>query len=97
MMEPKKSNDEFEATIDQEGKIAVPHELALRLSGTKLHVRLSREELVSELRERSVTEEEVEMIARRQLESRDQVVKFLLTEGVLRTRRAFAPRKRGKR
>jgi hypothetical protein len=96
-MEPKKSSDEFEATIDQEGKIAVPHELTLRLSGMKLHVRLSREELVSELHERGVTEEEVEMIARRQLESRDQVVKFLLTEGALRTRRAFTSRKRGKR
>lgn len=96
-MERKRSDDEFDATIDQEGKIAVPPELARRLSGKKLHIRLSRKELANELRARGVTEEEVETIALAQLESRDQVVKFLLTEGALRSGKGFARSKRGTR
>jgi hypothetical protein len=96
-MERKKSADEFEATIDEVGKITVPHELAQRLLGKKLHVRLSNEELAGELRSRGVTEEEVEVIAQTQLESRDQVVKFLLTEGALHRRKRFAFGVRGRR
>ncbi len=84
-MERKKSDNEFEAVMGNDGTIVVPHGLAKRFVGKKLHVRLRSEEVASELMEKNVTEEEIERIANIQLESREQVVKFLLTEGSLRT------------
>ena len=84
-MERKKSDNEFEAVIGDDATIVVQHGLAKRFVGKKLHVRLRSEEVASELMEKNVTEEEIERIANIQLESREQVVKFLLTEGSLRT------------
>ncbi len=93
-MEYKKSSNEFEAQIDGDGKIAVPSALLKRFAGKKLHVRLSKEEVAAELQEKNVTEEEIERISNVQLESREQVVKSLLSEGVLKNDKAFMRRAR---
>ena len=91
-MEHKHASNEFEALIDDDGRITVPAEMAKQFSGRRLHVRLHREEISVGLREKDVTEDEVERIARVQLESREQVVKFLLTEGTLKGNTAFLRR-----
>lgn len=77
---------EFEGTINRHGNIAVPRAVLDDFggkSGSKIQVRLTGRVVSSKLRERRVKEEEIERIAARQLESRDQVVKFLLSEGAL--------------
>lgn len=91
-MERNSSAVEFEAVIDHEGKIAVPVRVAKQWGGKKLHVRLMTSEISDALREKSVTEEEVEQIAALQLETREQVITFLMSEGSLRNRRAFRQR-----
>jgi hypothetical protein len=78
---------EFEGTINQYGNIAVPQAVLDDFGGKsreKIHVRLTGRVISSKLRERRVKEEEIERIAATQLESRDQVLKFLLSEGALR-------------
>ena len=51
--------------------------------------------LSSELTARDVSDEEIERIGNLQLEDRDQVVKFLLSEGTLAKDRAFKERRKG--
>ena len=85
MMGAHRKSIEFEAILDQSGKIVVP-ESALREFGKHsgaIHVRLTAKALSSELKASNVSEEEIERIGSLQLESRDQVVKFLLSEGAL--------------
>lgn len=94
-MESKNASLEFDAEIDHEGKITVPPSVRDRLNKEKLHVRVSTTRMESKLRDRGVTEDEIRTIAATQLEPQEQVVKFLLTEGVLKRRPAF--RQRGRR
>lgn len=91
-MEHKHASNEFDALIDDDGRITVPAEMAKQFAGRRLHVRLHREEISAGLRKKDVTEDEVERIARVQLESREQVVKFLLSEGGLKRDAAFIRR-----
>ena len=91
----KQSSNEFEALIDDDGKIAVPPQLRKQFDGTKLHVRLHKEEISGALRSMHVTEDEVERISIVQLESREQVIKFLLCEGVFAKDRTFIRRAKG--
>lgn len=75
---------EFEAVVVPGGTITVPGEYMDHggiHEGERLHVRLTRKRLMSVLQRRGVTEEEIEAIAKLQLEPREQVVKFLMTEG----------------
>jgi len=77
---------EFESEIDAHGNIHVPPEVLRhfeRTSGVRMHVRLTGHLMRSELRKKGVSEEEIERIKSLQLEPRDQVVKFLLSEGAL--------------
>lgn len=91
-MEQKNSSDEFDATMDEAGRILVPSEIRDRFAGKKVRVRLRSEEIAVTLRENNVTEEEIERIASVQLESREQVVKLLLSEGTLKGNTLFAAR-----
>ncbi len=78
---------EFEGTINRHGNIAVPQAVLDDFGGKsrgKFHVRLTGRVISSKLRERRVKEEEIKRIATTQLESHDQVVKFLLSDGSLR-------------
>lgn len=83
-MEHKKSANEFEALVDDEGKILVPSELLGEFSRKRIHVRISSRENDAGLKENNVTEDELDRISSLQLESREQVVKFLLSEGALK-------------
>jgi hypothetical protein len=74
---------EFEATIDKAGKITLPESVVKEIGKNPLHVRLTAKSISSELKNRSVSEDEIEHIGAIQLESREQVVKFLLSEGAL--------------
>ena len=85
MMGVHQSSVEFETILDQSGKIVVPQSVLKEFgkhSGA-IHVRLTAKALSSELKASNVSEEEIERIGSLQLESRDQVVKFLLSEGAL--------------
>ncbi len=94
-MEHKSASNEFHALIDDDGRITVPTELAKQFAGRKLHVRLHEEEISSGLREKAVTEDEIERIERVQRDSREQIVKFLLSEGLLKRDMAFVRRAQG--
>jgi hypothetical protein len=89
---------EFDGIIDPNGRIPVPQPVLERLrGGRKVRVRLTLHRIVSELKRRSVTEDEIDRIARVQLETRDQVVRFLFSEGAL-GKTGFWPRSvKGKR
>ena len=91
-MERTHQADQFEAFIDESGRIAVPAELRKRFGGRKVQVRLQTREMSAALARNEVTEEELERIAAMQLEPREQVVAFLMTEGELRGNSAFARR-----
>jgi hypothetical protein len=82
---------EFEAVIGGDGIIRVPRRLMARLGkepGSRVHVRLTPEVIHRALRRRNVTAGEVDRIASLQLESREQVIAFLLAEGALAPGRA---------
>jgi len=93
-MDEDRTSVEFKGEIDDDGKIAVPASILSRLKKGSIHVRLSGNRVASELKARGVTEEEIQRIAATQLESRDQVVKFLLSEGALKRRSSFGSRSR---
>ncbi len=91
----KKSVQEFEGVLEPDGTIAVPPKIAERFSGAKLQVRIEKKEISDRLKKNNVTEEEIERISALQLESREQVVKFLLSQGMLARRSASRRRRKG--
>jgi hypothetical protein len=77
---------EFVSEIDAHGNIHVPLEALRHLertTGGRINVRLTGHRMDSELKRRGVSGEEIDRIKKLQLESYDQVVRFLLTEGAL--------------
>ncbi len=97
-MDDHRASIEFEGVVDEHGRIAVPPAVLAgldRRSRSTLHVRLTSKVINTALRKNDVTEEEVDRIAALQLETREQVVKFLLSEGALQRDGAF--KKRGTR
>ena len=89
--------NEFEALIDEEGNIAIPPDLLKELVGRKLHVRIQKREVAAALQEKGVTEDEIARLAKIQLEPREQVIKFLLSEGALKSNRTFSRRTKGEK
>jgi hypothetical protein len=84
---------EFEAEVTEHGTLAVPRSVARTLApGTTVTVRLTHGTVASALRRRGVTEDEVERIASRQLEPRENVLRFLETEGALSSGARFGRR-----
>ncbi|MBX2992272.1 MAG: hypothetical protein KF749_14055 [Bacteroidetes bacterium] len=90
----KKSVQEFDCFLEQDGTIAVPREIAERFSGSKLHVLLERKEISDRLKKNNVTEGEIERISALQLETREQVIKFLLSQGTLAKRASNGRRRK---
>ncbi len=91
----KQNVSDFTGVLDAEGKIAVPDALrkALAESGArKIHVRLSPLTVNAGLRAQGVTEEEIDHLCMAQLETREQVVKFLLSEGAMKSDAGFRHR-----
>ncbi|MBM4165578.1 MAG: hypothetical protein FJ218_01420 [Ignavibacteria bacterium] len=73
---------EFDTTIDEHGAIHLPEILQSALhTGAKVSVRVLSNVISKELKSKRVLESEIETIMSLQLENREQVVKFLLTEG----------------
>jgi hypothetical protein len=92
-MEHPYPSAEFEVEVDEEGRIRLPRRLRSRIAaGSRLTIRLTEGVVGESLRARNITEEEIELIARRQLEDRDQIVEFLQSEGALSGNRRFAVR-----
>jgi hypothetical protein len=84
---------EFETECGDDGVIRVPRLLMKNLTGGgRVTVRLTNGDVSPVLRKRRVSEEEIETIAIRQLERRENVVGFLKAEGELSTRRSFGRR-----
>jgi hypothetical protein len=96
-MEKAKHSIEFEAVVDDEGRVNVSRSVAEDLhvkGGSKVTVRIVGGVLSRELTARDVSNEEIERIGDVQLEDRNQVVKFLLCEGILAGDSAFKRRAR---
>ncbi len=84
---------EFETVIEQDGKIQLPIALNEKFkTGSHVTVRLTLGGISSPLKKRGVTENEVEQIARVQLEEREDVLRFLNAEGALRNNKGFCSR-----
>lgn len=92
---------EFDAVVNEGGTIVIPDSVLQQLNNGgkgRLHVRLSAPDLVADLKSRNVVETEVEEISAVQMESREQVIKFLMSEGALKGSRVFSKaRKRSSR
>ena len=91
---------EFDATVGPDGIIRVPAGILRAIDAERsgrIRVRLLPVIIAEELERRNVTHEEVEQIASLQLESRAQVISFLLSEGALARGAAGAPRRKGRR
>lgn len=87
---------EFEAGVEKEGIIRLPeHVKAVLKPGMEVTVRILPAGIPRSLRAKGVSEEEIEGVAIRQLEQRDNVVRFLRAGGVLRGAAGFARRSSG--
>lgn len=84
---------EFESEVGNDGAIRMPLPV-LRQFGTggRVTVRVTKGTVASKLRDRNVTEAEIENISICQLERRENVVEFLHAEGELRGKEGFARR-----
>jgi hypothetical protein len=89
-MKAKEDDLEFEAVMGPDGNLRVPDRVRVLLgkhAGTRLSVRLIPRVIAGALARHNVSDGEVERIASVQLESREQVITFLLSEGALARRR----------
>lgn len=93
-MDHTRQSVEFESSIDGHGRITIPPLILAQLgkASRPLRVRLTSKVISSALQRRDVNEEEIERIAALQLETREQVVRFLLSEGALRRNKALKRR-----
>jgi DNA-binding transcriptional regulator/RsmH inhibitor MraZ len=99
-VEQKKDRFEFEGRIDGKGRIAVPAHVYAHLKSMRegaIHVQLSGIHIARALRAKGVSEEEVSQIVSVQRETREHVVRFLLSEGRLLTHSARTRRRNGRR
>ncbi|MGB2867487.1 MAG: hypothetical protein WBD36_03475 [Bacteroidota bacterium] len=93
--EKSQQSAEIALRIDRNGVLTVPAETLARLkarAGSTVHVRLTVDVVSKSLAKRTVTEEEIESIGRLQLEPRENVIKFLVAEGMLAGNRGFRDR-----
>ena len=92
-MERSYPSIEFEAKVLPGGSIKIPAPLLQSMTGVKVvTIRLTKGVVSKKLRRRNVTEEEIERIAGMQLEQREQVVRFLESEGALAGSKPFGKR-----
>ncbi len=90
--------EEFELSVGKDGSLKFPTGVLRRLpAGGHFVARLSAGKLNPVLRRRGITEDDIERIARAQLEPRENVVRFLLAEGAFaRNPNPAGVRRRGK-
>ena len=83
---------EFETEADASGKLSIPERLRGQFpAGAKLVVRITPGD-IGKLRERGVTEDEIEQISLVQHEQRENVLGFLRAEGSLASDAGFKAR-----
>jgi hypothetical protein len=98
MAEHAKHKVEFEVEVDGRGYVQFSRNIARELHlrrGDKATVRIVGGVLSKELTARSVTDEEIETIGTVQYEDREHVMRFLKSQGVLASDRAFRKRLKG--
>lgn len=92
-VERRYTSIEFEAEVNPDGTLRVPRGVVKQLRRReRVIIRLTRGRIPAALRLRNITEEEIEEIASRQLEQREDVIRFLQGEGQLSVDRSFARR-----
>ena len=92
-MSEHKTAVEFDTTIDEHGAIHLPEILQSALNkGTKVSVRVISNTISKELKSKKVSENEIERIMKLQIEDREHVVKFLLSEGAFAGNKSFLKR-----
>lgn len=82
-------------SVRKDGTIQLPAAAVQRMGfapGDRVSVRVSDAAMSRRLRDLGVTEQEVDTIAERQLEPRENVAKLLAAEGALRNSTAFRKR-----
>ena len=96
-MDKDRQRIECEAKVTKAGTLELPPSVLKHFvlkEGSTVHVGITTRRLSHALKDRTVTEEEVERIGGLQLEPRESVVSFLTAEGSLASARSF--RKRAK-
>ena len=85
MPDAHRTSVEFDALLDESGRIVVPESLVgdLKKNPGSLHVRVTTKAISSDMQRRGINEDEIGRISSIQLEPREQVIKFLLSEGAL--------------
>lgn len=84
-------------TVREDGTIVLAASLLRSMGfkpGMKVSARLTEISLAEELVKRGISEEEVDQIGARQLEPRENVIRFLAAEGRLKGSRRFLSRVR---
>lgn len=93
----KKESAEIDLRVPENGNLQIPSGLLNRLNvrvGGKVRVKISAGGLSARLKRLGVTDEEIEQIAELQLEPKENVVKFLMTESSLSGDGGFKQRSR---
>lgn len=94
-MENDRQSVEVEAEVAGAGTLKVPPGALERLTlkkGTMVQVRITTRRLSKALKDKTVTEEEIERISGLQLEPRENVTRCLTAEGALASVRTFRMR-----
>ena len=85
-MEKPKHSMRFESEVGEDGSVSFSkkvHDLRLK-PGTRVTVKIFAGTLSPRLKDLDVSEDEIATIGERQLEARDNVVRFLSSQGTLR-------------
>ncbi|OGU28806.1 MAG: hypothetical protein A2X67_09670 [Ignavibacteria bacterium GWA2_55_11] len=85
----------FTLTIREDGSVVIPASVLRRMGfdpGQRMSVRVTALALSEELEQRGVGEDEVDRISETQMEPRENVLKFLASEGRLKGDKAFRSR-----
>jgi hypothetical protein len=93
-MEKAKHSVQFEAEVDSSGKVSFSKpvfELQLK-SGEKVTVNIFGGVVSKQLSKLNVTEAEIELIGKTQLEDRQHVMTFLAAQGAMSNNKGFADR-----
>jgi antitoxin component of MazEF toxin-antitoxin module len=96
----KRESAEIDLRILDGGDLLIPAEVLNRLNvsrGNKVHIKVSTSVLSGQLKQRNVTEEEIEHIAALQFEPKENVIKCLATESRFSENKGFKRRAQGLR
>jgi hypothetical protein len=85
---------EFEVFVEKDGSLTFPAAIVRKLRrGKHFVVRLSEGTIIRTLRRRGITEDDIEEIARMQLEPRENIIQFLLSEGAFGGNKSISRRR----